>query len=243
MRGQSSEKGCKFNWLPPLKPTLTPLQFTRLTAARDAQLATERLHDTAASAQKRSPAKRGDEQDDSTGVDRLSSLCNHDVACMLRALRAVPCKPLPSHDWLGTPAQRARAAVLLAARLPAAPPQAPAHAAGAGVATCEHDRISDTGGSAPRLPSTDNGAAADANARLAPGALASHAGAPEASARAQPAWDAQEHIRKLEGKVLAQRKRAERERAAQEVKAARSAARKAQARSVRLARSAWRATG
>ena len=226
MRGQANEKACKYNWLPPFKPSLTPIQFARLTAARDAQVlvAKQQLQDSATSAQKAS--KSGDEQDDSTGIDRLSSLCNHDVASMLRALKAVPSNPQPTQDWLGTPAQRERAAQKLAARL-----QLSAHSAAGRVPAGEHDRISDTGGSMAHVSGPDSAevrAAPHAPATSADAAAAALAGAPAAKAASKPQYDPQEHIRKLESKVLEQRKRAEREKAQQEVKAARRAARKAQ---------------
>lgn len=188
-------------WLKPLPPTITPAQFLRLTAARNAQLASISAEDCARSAPPLPPKGHG-EQAESSGHDELSSLCDHDPARILRALQLVPQKPRPNLAWLGMPAARAKAATLLRERR---------HRGtfGAGEqfgSAAELDRVSISGlheGAEVKLEPTKSG---------------------------KLAYNPQSHIKALESRVLEQRRKQEKERAARKLQEDQQAQRTARVR-------------
>jgi hypothetical protein len=216
MSGHAAVARQELHWLTPLPATLTQLHFARLTAARNAQLEKESTQDAACSAQKLHCPKDAGEQAESHCYDALSLRCNYDVDLVLRALRAVPNKPRVSRAWLGTEAHRRRALQRLAQQQKDEPQsvQLQLHAQ-------EHDRTSDSGCAAAQQ---------SADATMSPGQE------PQSAAtlsKSSLAYDAQEHIRKLESKVMEQRKKAERERAEKQLRDAQKSARKAKVRQFR----------
>lgn len=196
-------------WLKPLPPTITPAQFLRLTAARNAQLASLSAEDCARSAPPLPPKGQG-EQAESSGHDELSSLCDHDPTRMLQALLLVPQKPRPSLAWLGTPATRAKAARLLRERR--------RRGAFGGVeqprGAAELDRVSisglheDAGAGQVKLESTKAG---------------------------KLSYNPQSHIKALESRVLEQRRKQEKERAARKLREDEQAQRMARVRALHTA--------
>jgi hypothetical protein len=211
-----------------LPATLTPLHFARLTIARNAQVSKESEEDAAISTRRLSRTKGADEQDDSTRIDELSTLCNHDVSRMLRALRGVSAAPRASWDWLGTEPHRRRAARRLAQQQAHAQLADEIAAAPSAANTLEHDRVSDSGCATaltdqhtPKLPLPQ--ASGDKLSVEEPAKVS------VAQGKSKQTYDPHEHIRKLESKVLEQRKKAERERTEKKLREAQAAARRAKA--------------
>ena len=198
------------DWFAPPPATLTTLQFVKLATARNAQIDKEAADDAATSAARAKASNH--EQAGSTCDDELAALCGHDVEQVLLALRAMPSNPRPSRGWLGTAAHRRRAIQrLMTQRRTDVRQRAPAHA--------EQDRISDSGGAPPTTPAPR---ARQPGADVVAGTTETTqvAGPMAAAARTRIAQEQQAHIRRLEGKVLEQRRAAEKARSEQRVREA-----------------------
>lgn len=129
------------DWHRALPATITPQQFRRLATARNAQLESDALDDTSSAHRLARPQGSG-EQDESSEADYLSTVCNHDVAAMLQALRKIPKVPSASWGWLGTDDHRTKAAARVAAQQEEAQQEARVQTQ---VASAEHDRVSGSG--------------------------------------------------------------------------------------------------